>query len=193
MSLCQRHQILVAHAGEVPQVGGNPSSELAAHLSDSLPEHSDSSDLERVLLEWAGKSPYRSGDKFLVVSPKTQPNQLFKLSLPSRVCPDSRVRPSLTHVFSGDERNAAVFWPEFFGVGTESYNLTESIAIAAATIVMAHRLDKRYIGGLQIWYYSDDAWAQRSYDECKSLWDHLDNETCRTIKELLLDPQHLPL
>src|SRR5260221_8266319 len=188
ISLCEKHQILIAHAGEVPQVGGNPAGELAVYLSNSVFDHNNSQDLEGVLREWGGKSRYRSGDKFLVVSPHSQPNQLFKLSMPSTVSPDCDVRPSFSHFVSGDERNAAVFWPEFFGVGTESYDLKDSIAIAAATIVMAHRLDNRYIDGLQIWYYSNDSWTQRNYDQCKSLLDHLNKTTCRQIKELLLDP-----
>jgi hypothetical protein len=174
-------------------VGGDPSGELAAYLSNTVLGHNDSRDLESALYEWGQKSRYRSGDKFLVVSPKSQPNQLFKLSMPSRVSPDCSVRTSLSHFVSGDERNAAVFWPEFFGVGTEVHDLKESIAIAAATIVMAHRLDNRYVGGLQIWYYSNDAWTLRNYDQCKPLLVYLNVTTCRQIKELLLDPQHLPL
>lgn len=193
MSLCEKNQILVAHAGEVPRVGGDPAGELAAHLSNSVFDHNNSRDLESLLREWGGKSGYRSGDKFLVVSPHTQHWQLFKLSMPSTVSPDCEVRLSLSHFVSGDERNPAVFGPEFFGVGTESHDLKESIAIAAATIVMAHKLDNRYVGGLQIGYYNNGHWTIRSYDQCKPLRDHLNTTASRQIKELLLDPQHLPL
>jgi hypothetical protein len=190
VSMCEKHQILVAHAGEVPQVGGNRSRELATYLSDSVPDVTDPEQLKRLLEDWGRKS--RSGDKFLLVSPKTQREQLFKLSLPSRDRADCVARENLSHFVSGDERNAAVFWPQFFGIGVEQYDLRESIAIAATTIVMAHRLDNRYIGGLEICYYCNDVWTFRNYDDqCKPLWNHLRKTACDQIKNLLLNSDHI--
>jgi hypothetical protein len=190
--LCQTHDILVAHAGEVPQVVGNPSRELADYLSSTKFDVMNSSQLENVLVEWGKESRYQMGDKFLIVSPKTKVNQVFKMCAPSRACPDYRIRPS-SHFVSGDETNAAVFWPQFFGVGVEEHSLGESIAIAAVTIVMAHKLDNRYIGGLEVWYYSNGAWTFLNEDQCKPLWNDLRNTACGRIKNELLQSSRIPL
>ena len=54
---------------------------------------------------------------------------------------------------------------------------------------MAHKLDSRYIGGLQIWYYSNGAWTFRDDDQCGPLWDHLIRIACDEIKNLLLNSE----
>jgi hypothetical protein len=180
----------VAHAGEVPQVGGNRAKELAAYLSNSVSDVADPSHLKSLLEDWEKGS--RSGDKFLVVSPKTRREQLFKLILPNRDRSECGAKESLTYFVSGDDRNAAIFWPQFFGVGIEDYDLKDSIAIAATTIVMAHRLDNRYIGGLEICYYNNGIWTFRNYDEqCKPLWNHLRKTACDQIKNVLLNSEQL--
>jgi hypothetical protein len=58
-------------------------------------------------------------------------------------------------------------YSEFLFHGTQFGTLPTHVA--AATVFMAHKLDSRYIGGLQIWYYSNGAWTFRDNDQCGPL------------------------
>ncbi len=90
--------------------------------------------------------------------------------------------------FSGDERNSAVFWPEFFNVGEEDYDLRQSISIAATTVVMAGKISSGYIGGLDIWYYSRDQWKYLDSDRCKPLRQYIRKQGAHDIADVLLKP-----
>jgi hypothetical protein len=181
MSLCEKHQMVIAHAGFMAQIGANPSKELADHLAQVF-SGNDSNELKRVLREWGDVQGRRfARDKFLIVTPRTAPDQLLKLSM----FPDCHVWTS-SQFFSGDERNSAVFWPSFFKVDDEDYDLEQSLSIAAATIVMAQKISAGYIGGLDMWYCHKGQWKYLDSDHCRPLRWYISKQGAQGITQTLL-------
>jgi hypothetical protein len=60
----------------------------------------------------------------------------------------------LQYLIAGNERNAAIFWPQYFKADSEKLALQTATCLAATTILMGHELNPEGIGGLQIWQYS---------------------------------------
>jgi hypothetical protein len=188
MALCRSQQIVIAHAGTLSDVYGNASYELESYLSQEAPTSDDSRELEQCLLQWGEKrkSSVSLSGKFLIVAPTRRPHQLLKLFAPSSYRPDWYIRYSESRFVSGSERNPAVFWPEFFGVGEEPLTVDQSLAVAATTLAMAHKLEPGWIGGLEIWLYESGEWVHLDSDRCWAVWKKLKKEAIPAIQELLL-------
>ena len=87
----------------------------------------------------------------VVVSPRAPCGwRIWKLPIEK----DSRPMQILQYLITGDERNAAIFWPQYFRADSEKLTLQTATCLAATTILMGHELNPGGIGGLQIWQYT---------------------------------------
>jgi len=151
-----KHDIAVAFAGTDGR-GVEPARKLTEHLSDMgvIPE-----DPRAVLEKWGNeffqsKYPGETHASPVCVLLVVIPQSIFCIAYKLYVGNESRLDQSFQYLISGNESNAAIFWPEYLGCDNETHEMDVAVRIAAYTILMGAQLNPAGVGGLEIWRYED--------------------------------------
>ncbi len=185
----RRHGVAIAMAGE-GLIGTDPAIGLTSVLDsryEVLPE-----DLAPILIDWGNEHfrvlfprqneqlPYYPCS-MLIVRPLAKTNPLMLL----RINHKSDVEYSHTSLVNGRDSCSAVFWLDYFRVGSKEISVRDATAIASLTVLYAGAVDPYNIGGLEVHDFSSGTWHHCDDQRTGQIQSRF-KETGHKIRELSL-------